>query len=142
MVLALKWVQLNIERFGGDPSNVTIFGESAGAGAGHLLVLSPMASGLFHRAILQSGSALNAWCLAKPSACQLAQAVGCPYTKNEEILRYLQELPVEKIFEGQGRIPDVKFLPDIIIKSIYYLIVGVSWQFYSFNWSGNRESYS
>lgn len=45
VVQALKWVQGNIEKFGGDPTNVTIFGESAGGAATHLLVLSPMAKG-------------------------------------------------------------------------------------------------
>lgn len=45
MVMALKWVQKNISAFGGDPNNVTIFGESAGGAATHLLVLSPMTKG-------------------------------------------------------------------------------------------------
>ena len=45
MVMALQWVQANIEYFSGDASNVTIFGESAGSGSVHLLVLSPMTKG-------------------------------------------------------------------------------------------------
>lgn len=57
--------------------------------------------GLFHKAIMQSGSALNCWALAKPSATQLAQKLHCPYMDEREILQYLQELPVEKILEGQ-----------------------------------------
>lgn len=52
---ALKWVQTNIESFGGDSSNVTIFGESAGGANVLSLVTSPMASGLFHKAVVQSG---------------------------------------------------------------------------------------
>lgn len=47
MVQALKWVKENISNFGGDPNNVTIFGESAGACSCHLLMLSPMAKGFF-----------------------------------------------------------------------------------------------
>jgi len=54
-VAALKWVRANIAAFGGDPGNVTIFGESAGASLSALLVASPQAKGLFHRAITQSG---------------------------------------------------------------------------------------
>jgi len=54
-IAALEWVQDNIERFGGDPDNVTIFGESAGAVNVATLIASPLADGLFHRAIVQSG---------------------------------------------------------------------------------------
>lgn len=52
---ALRWIQAHIDRFGGDPGNVTLFGESAGAGDIAYLLLSPLARGLFHRAISQSG---------------------------------------------------------------------------------------
>ncbi|MGI9341531.1 MAG: carboxylesterase/lipase family protein [Gammaproteobacteria bacterium] len=56
IVAALEWVQRNIDRFGGDPDNVTIFGESAGAGLVNYLMVMPPATGLFHRAISQSSS--------------------------------------------------------------------------------------
>ena len=55
IIKALEWTQRNIERFGGNPSNVTIFGESAGAHNVYALLASPLADGLFHRAIAQSG---------------------------------------------------------------------------------------
>lgn len=55
LIAALKWVQANIKNFGGDPGNVTIAGESAGGQNVFCLVSSPMASGLFHRAISESG---------------------------------------------------------------------------------------
>ncbi|MCX6302433.1 MAG: carboxylesterase family protein [Bacteroidia bacterium] len=52
---ALRWISKNIEAFGGDPGNVTIAGQSAGAFSVNALVVSPLAKGLFHRAIAQSG---------------------------------------------------------------------------------------
>uniref|UniRef100_A0A2K5L1N1 Carboxylic ester hydrolase n=1 Tax=Cercocebus atys TaxID=9531 RepID=A0A2K5L1N1_CERAT len=57
-VTALSWVQKNIEFFGGDSSSVTIFGESAGAISVSSLILSPMAEGLFHKAVMESGVAI------------------------------------------------------------------------------------
>ncbi|MCY3921166.1 MAG: carboxylesterase family protein [Chloroflexi bacterium] len=57
MLAALRWVQNEIAAFGGEPSNVTIFGESAGGIAVGILLASPLAEGLFHHAIIQSGAA-------------------------------------------------------------------------------------
>lgn len=53
--LVFQWIQKNIEKFGGDPSRVTIYGQSAGAASVHAHVLSPQSKGLFRRAITQSG---------------------------------------------------------------------------------------
>ncbi len=55
-IAALKWVRQNIARFGGDPANVTVFGQSAGAVDVDVLMTSPLAKGLFHRAIAESGT--------------------------------------------------------------------------------------
>jgi para-nitrobenzyl esterase len=63
MVRALEWVKTNIGTFGGDPNNVTIFGVSAGGMAVNLLMVTPSAQGLFHRAIAQSGYAT--WALPR-----------------------------------------------------------------------------
>ena len=56
MIAALTWVRNNIAEFGGDPNNVTIFGESAGGRNVYAMLASPLAKGLFHKAIIQSGS--------------------------------------------------------------------------------------
>lgn len=56
IVEALKWVQLNIENFGGDPNNVTIFGQSGGGAKVNTLMAMPSAEGLFHKAVNQSGA--------------------------------------------------------------------------------------
>lgn len=57
----LRWVQRNAAAFGGDPGNVTLFGQSAGAMSACALMTSPAATGLFHKAILQSGSCMLRW---------------------------------------------------------------------------------
>ena len=59
LVAALQWVQNNVEAFGGDASNVTIFGQSGGGGKVSTLLATPYAAGLFHKAVVQSGSMLR-----------------------------------------------------------------------------------
>lgn len=56
---ALKWIQKNIEQFGGDPNNVMIFGQSAGSGSVRTLCESPLARGLFHKAVIMSANGLS-----------------------------------------------------------------------------------
>lgn len=58
---AIRWVNENIEQFGGDKSAITLFGESAGAASTHYHVISPVSRGLFQRAIVQSASTLSRW---------------------------------------------------------------------------------
>jgi para-nitrobenzyl esterase len=73
-IAALKWVRANIAHFGGNPDNVTIFGQSAGGGSAMLLTVSPLARGLFQKAIFESGAALNLPSAAKGAGPRLPQA--------------------------------------------------------------------
>lgn len=87
-ILVLKWIQENIISFGGDNTRVTIFGNSAGAASVTYLMQSPLATGLFHRAISQSGINLSYW--ARPAepgvsakrASKVGHIVGCPLKKH------------------------------------------------------------
>jgi para-nitrobenzyl esterase len=72
IVLALQWVRDNIAQFGGDPGNVTIFGESGGGSKVSVILAMPAASGLFHKAIIQSGPGLTM--VEKPAAEKHADA--------------------------------------------------------------------
>ena len=65
-IAALQWVKRNIAAFGGDPDNVTIFGFSAGGVSVHSLLASPMARGLFHKAIVESGGSRDSVLTARP----------------------------------------------------------------------------
>jgi para-nitrobenzyl esterase len=65
-IAALQWVKRNIAAFGGDPDNVTIFGFSAGGVSVHSLLVSPMARGLFHKAIVESGGSRDSVLTARP----------------------------------------------------------------------------
>jgi len=98
--LSFRWVQDNIANFGGDPSKVTIFGESAGAMSVHMQMLNPQAKGLFSQAILQSGTALldlYQHTDQREQAYQVATRLGCSIQKDgyssEELIKCLQDVP-------------------------------------------------
>uniref|UniRef100_A0A182PSD7 Carboxylic ester hydrolase n=1 Tax=Anopheles epiroticus TaxID=199890 RepID=A0A182PSD7_9DIPT len=103
-LLVLQWVQQNITQFGGDPSNVTLFGESAGAKAAYLHYLSPVSRKYFHRVICQSGVACSDFALqVVPSgkARKLAMCVGFEGSSDHEALAILLNAPAKELFKHQ-----------------------------------------
>ncbi|XP_050327689.1 esterase B1 [Bactrocera neohumeralis] len=91
--LALQWVHDNISQFNGDPNNVTLFGESAGAASVHLHTLASHAHKLFHKAIMQSGSANMGWVFQINPARRVrrfCELLGCKSRDTRVMLNFLQ----------------------------------------------------
>ena len=95
-IAALRWVQTNIEEFGGDPGNVTIFGESAGGTNVYALLLAEAAEGLFHRALPQSGST-RSYSVAEAEHPRDDPEPGHPYSSAHV---------VAQLFVDAGAVPD------------------------------------
>lgn len=125
---ALKWVQNNIEQFGGDPDNITIFGESAGGTSVNALVASPLSEGLFHRAIAQSpwvtdtnfamlSEALPTVASAENLGQQWAAAI-LGSESNDDVLQALRAVSSDEILKKTGNYAvavtvDGWFMPDL-----------------------------
>ena len=114
-IAALKWVQANIVNFGGNPEDVTIYGESAGSMAVATLLAMPEAKGLFKKAICQSGGANNA--ISKAEADELARAFMKTAGVNDAA--GLWDIPAEKMVELQAAVtggarasgPGLRYVP-------------------------------
>jgi para-nitrobenzyl esterase len=101
-IAALKWVKANIAFFGGDPANVTIFGESAGASSVNLLMGSPLAQGLFAKAISESGGAHSGM-----ESLRSAEIAGKAWADKMHApdLTALRALPADKVWDGPATAP-------------------------------------
>jgi para-nitrobenzyl esterase len=98
LVAALEWVRDNVGNFGGDPGNVTIFGQSGGGGKVGTLMAMPAAKGLFHRAVVQSGSSLRQ---ATPDRSgKLAGALLQELGLSAATVKQLHELPYQRLTEA------------------------------------------
>jgi beta-glucosidase len=106
-IAALQWIQKNVAAFGGDPGNVTIFGESAGGGSVLTLMTSPLSRhGLFHKAIVESGGG-RAGGIMTPKALKDAESVGLAFAKAKGVegedaaaLAALRKLPEAEVVMG------------------------------------------
>jgi len=99
-VAALEWVRDNVERFGGDPKNVMIFGESGGGSKVSTLLGMPAAKGLFEKAAIESGPALTA--TTREAATRTASAYLATLGLDKTKLDRLQTLPVQHLIEAQS----------------------------------------
>ncbi|KAM4638293.1 fatty acyl-CoA hydrolase precursor, medium chain-like [Amazona ochrocephala] len=108
-VAALQWIQENIMHFGGDPGSVTIAGESAGGISVSALILSPLAKGLFHKAISESGTAIRALFTDHPEeeAQSVAAASGCEKPNSAAIVECLRGKTEEEIVQAMLKLPSV-----------------------------------
>ena len=97
--MALVWVRKNIAYFGGNPNKVTIFGESAGSMSVNFHLLSPQSRGLFHQAIMQSGTAISSYTNLNKSPSHysrsVAEKLGCG--KSDNVLKCLQDVPAKTL---------------------------------------------
>src|SRR5690606_18629716 len=101
VVAALEWVNKNIRRFGGDPANVTIFGESGGGGKVGTLMSMPAAQGLFHKAIIQSGTLVNV--MTKEKSTQIADALVSELGLDKNNLGQLHTMPYQQLVEAGNK---------------------------------------
>lgn len=107
--MALRWVQKNIVHFNGDPSRVSIMGQSAGGASVGFHMLSKTSKGLFHKAILQSGTPVCIWAVASPGVARkraksVAIIAGCNYERSEDMLKCLRQLPADYLVEIQFKL--------------------------------------
>jgi para-nitrobenzyl esterase len=114
VVAALRWVRDNIERFGGDPSNVTIYGQSGGGRKVSLAMAAASAQGLFHRAIVQSGSHLRL--MPRDVASELAERLLAHFGLAKGDARALQRIPMRDLRRANrdvGRATRQRFSPTL-----------------------------
>lgn len=119
---ALRWVKTNIKAFGGNPHNVTIFGESAGGASVIAHLVSKASKGLFHKAIIQSG-AYNldtpSLAVSQANGLSVVAAVGCDNSDQSQIAACLRELSVDTLLANQSPLLG----PTLIVPTVDNVII-------------------
>jgi para-nitrobenzyl esterase len=100
VVAALEWVRDNVASFGGDPGNVTLFGQSGGGGKVSTLMAMPSAQGLFHRAIVESASAIKG--VPRNDATESAEKLLAKMGVKKGDIDQVQRLPVDQLLAAMG----------------------------------------
>jgi para-nitrobenzyl esterase len=113
IVAALEWVRDNISKFGGDPSRVTIFGQSGGGGKVTALMAMPAAKGLFHRAIVESGSLLTS--ATVESSSTLADKLLKQLQIGSSDVDKLQQMPFEALEKAASELTAMRIPPSGVI---------------------------
>jgi para-nitrobenzyl esterase len=116
LVAALEWIRDNIARFGGDPGNVTIFGQSGGGGKVSTLLAMPAAKGLFHKAVVESGSTLKQ--LSREQAQQNTEKFLAHVDVDPSHVDDLQNLPVQQLLEAASADGGIRLGPVVDGKSL------------------------
>ena len=107
-IAALRWVKKNIAAFGGDPDNVTLFGQSAGGMSASLLLASNTTEGLFQRVIIQSGSSLSSWAINRQPvwvASLIAKELGYDTKDPKKIYEIFSKVSYQQLIKARPKKP-------------------------------------
>ncbi|ODM95633.1 Esterase FE4 [Orchesella cincta] len=119
--LVLKWTRANIQSFGGDPNNIVLLGQSAGAVSVHLHMMSKQSQGLFRAGVSQSGNAFSFWGVRQNSidfTYRLANSLKCPVNDTHALVECMRNVDPFLIAYHEATLPDYKVFPGVFFGPI------------------------